>query len=38
VLSDLFFNKKLRPEGRFNSQVAKQLAECGEAAFLLSVS
>jgi ribosome maturation factor RimP len=30
------FNKKLRPEGRINSQVAKQLAECGEAAFLLN--
>jgi hypothetical protein len=29
------FNKKLCPEGRLNSQVAKQLAECGEAAFLM---
>jgi hypothetical protein len=32
------FNRKLRPEGRINSQVAFQLAECGKAAFLLLFS
>jgi hypothetical protein len=34
----ILFNMKWRPEGRFSSQVVKQLAECGEAAFLKAVS